>query len=79
MLAAHLDGDGIATPSEREHIIRQIQAWGGQVVDKLDTQTDFLVLGSTPINLQSGVARIASSGAGTWVSAATASGGTPVR
>jgi len=34
----------------------------------------FLVLGSTPINLQSGVARIASSGAGTWVSAATASG-----
>jgi hypothetical protein len=34
----------------------------------------FLVLGSTPINLQSGVARIAPNGTGTWVSAATASG-----
>jgi hypothetical protein len=34
----------------------------------------FLVLGPTPINLQSGVARIAPDGSGTWVSAATASG-----
>ncbi|MGA3090127.1 MAG: hypothetical protein ABSD75_16060 [Terriglobales bacterium] len=34
----------------------------------------FLVLGSTPINLQSGIARIAPNGTGTWVSAATASG-----
>jgi hypothetical protein len=34
----------------------------------------FLVLGATPINLQSGVARIAPNGTGTWVSAATASG-----
>src|ERR1700675_1129241 len=34
----------------------------------------FLVLGPTPINLQSGVARIAPNGTGTWVSAATASG-----
>jgi len=34
----------------------------------------FLVLGATPINLQSGVARIAADGTGTWVSAATASG-----
>jgi len=34
----------------------------------------FLVLGPTPINLQSGLARIAANGTGTWVSAATASG-----
>jgi hypothetical protein len=34
----------------------------------------FLVLGSTPINLQSGVARIAPNGTGTWVSAAAVSG-----
>jgi hypothetical protein len=34
----------------------------------------FLVPGSTPINLQSGVARIAPNGTGTWVSAAAVSG-----
>src|SRR5580658_471759 len=34
----------------------------------------FIVLGSTPLNLQSGVARIAPDGTGTWVSAATVSG-----
>jgi hypothetical protein len=35
----------------------------------------FLVLGPTPINLQSGLAHIAPDGTGTWVSAAAASGG----
>jgi hypothetical protein len=34
----------------------------------------FLVLGSTPLNLQSGLARIAPNGTGTWVSAAAVSG-----
>jgi hypothetical protein len=34
----------------------------------------FIVLGPTPINLQSGLARIAPNGTGTWVSAAAASG-----
>ena len=34
----------------------------------------FLVLGSTPLNLQSGLARIAPDGTGTWVSAAAVSG-----
>jgi hypothetical protein len=34
----------------------------------------FLALGATPINLQSGLARIAADGSGTWVSAATLSG-----
>ncbi len=34
----------------------------------------FLVLGSTPLDLQSGLARIAANGKGTWVSAAALSG-----
>jgi hypothetical protein len=34
----------------------------------------FLVLGPTPLNLQSGLARIAADGTGSWVSAATLSG-----
>ena len=34
----------------------------------------FLVLGSTPLNLQSGLARVGTDGTGTWVSAATLSG-----
>ncbi len=34
----------------------------------------FIVLGPTPLNLQSGLARIAPNGTGTWVSAAAASG-----
>ncbi|MGA8300009.1 MAG: hypothetical protein WB817_11025 [Terriglobales bacterium] len=34
----------------------------------------FLALGSTPLNLQSGLARIGTNGTGTWVSAATMSG-----
>jgi len=34
----------------------------------------FLVLGSTPLNLQSGLARIAANGTGNWVSAAALSG-----
>lgn len=34
----------------------------------------FLALGSTPLNLQSGLARVAPDGTGTWVSAATLSG-----
>jgi hypothetical protein len=34
----------------------------------------FVVLGATPLNLKSGIARIAPNGTGTWVSAATVSG-----
>jgi hypothetical protein len=39
----------------------------------------FLVLGSTPLNLQSGLARISANGTGTWVSAAALSGDPPSR
>ncbi|MGB8012220.1 MAG: hypothetical protein WCF68_11435 [Terriglobales bacterium] len=38
----------------------------------------FLALGTTPLNLQSGIARIAPNGTGTWISAATASGDTSI-
>jgi hypothetical protein len=38
----------------------------------------FLVLGSTPLNLQGGIARIAPNGTGTWISAATISGDSSV-
>ncbi len=43
-----LDGDGVATSAERDRVIRMIQAWGGQIDTKLDTQTDFVVLGAEP-------------------------------
>jgi hypothetical protein len=57
-----------------------VYAQNVQIDTPLSTDADgnlyfgFLVLGPTPINLQSGVARIAPNGTGTWVSAATASG-----
>ncbi|MGA7909066.1 MAG: hypothetical protein WCA16_16780 [Candidatus Sulfotelmatobacter sp.] len=41
---------------------------------KGDLYFGFLALGATPLNLQSGIARIAANGTGTWVSAASASG-----
>lgn len=46
-----LDGDSVATPQEREKILRLIGQWGGVVEDKLTSQTDFLVLGAEPANL----------------------------
>lgn len=39
----------------------------------------FVVLGSTPIGLQSGIARIAANGTGTWVSAAAAANDSNIR
>ena len=42
-----------------------------------DIYFGFVVTGSNPANLVSGVARISVTGAGTWVSAKTASGGDP--
>lgn len=38
----------------------------------------FIVLGSTPLNLQGGIARVAADGTGTWISAATISGDSTV-
>jgi len=43
-----LDGDGIATPGERDKLVRLIQGWGGVIDDKLTTQSDFIILGAQP-------------------------------
>ena len=43
-----LDGDGVATPAERERLIRLVKNWGGVIDDKVTTQTDFLVAGIRP-------------------------------
>ncbi|MGN6370483.1 MAG: hypothetical protein ACTHN5_19685 [Phycisphaerae bacterium] len=43
-----LDGDGVATPAERDRLIQMIKSWGGVIDNKLTTQTDFLVAGSRP-------------------------------
>lgn len=43
-----LDGDGVATPAERDRLIRMIKDWGGVIDDKVTTQTDFLVAGTRP-------------------------------
>jgi len=39
----------------------------------------FVVTGSTPVNLQSGIARIARNGQGTWIAASTAANDTSIR
>ena len=43
-----LDGDGVATASERDRLVRMVTSWGGIVDDNLSPETDFLVLGSRP-------------------------------
>ncbi len=43
-----LDGDGVATPAERDRLIQMIKSWGGVIDDKLSTQSDFLVAGARP-------------------------------
>lgn len=41
--------DGNATPAEREDVRTMIEAWGGKVVDDMQGDVDFLVLGSEPV------------------------------
>jgi hypothetical protein len=41
--------DGLATALERQDITAMIQSWGGQVVDDLTGDVDFLVLGERPV------------------------------
>ena len=38
----------IAFPADAEVIKRLVTAWGGQVVDQLNVDTDFLVIGKVP-------------------------------
>lgn len=44
-----INGDGIATPAERDELSALIQSWGGKVVDDLGGDVDFLVLGERPV------------------------------
>lgn len=43
-----VNGDGVATPIERDDLKALIESWGGKVVDELGGDTDFLVLGEKP-------------------------------
>lgn len=43
------DRDGIATALERDDVRAMIESWGGQVIDDLTGEADFLVLGERPI------------------------------
>lgn len=43
-----LDRNGQATPTDADVIKRLVTQWGGQVVEKLDVETDFLVIGKIP-------------------------------
>jgi hypothetical protein len=43
-----LDGDGIATPAERDRLVSMILGEGGQVDDEVTAQTDYLVMGARP-------------------------------
>jgi hypothetical protein len=44
-----LDGDGNATPEERDRLIDLVKRWGGQVDATVSTQTDYLVTGTQPV------------------------------
>lgn len=41
--------DGLSTPRERDDLADLIRGWGGQVVDDLTPDTDFVVLGTRPV------------------------------
>jgi hypothetical protein len=41
--------DGTPTEAERTGIVAMINAWGGEVVDELSGDVDFLVMGSRPV------------------------------
>jgi hypothetical protein len=41
--------DGLATPVERSELESTIKAWGGDIVDDIASNADFLVLGERPV------------------------------
>lgn len=43
------NGDGTATPGERNDFINMVEAWGGKAVSELSGDVDFLILGEKPI------------------------------
>ncbi|USN99403.1 MAG: hypothetical protein H6810_01630 [Phycisphaeraceae bacterium] len=44
-----VNGDGIATPFERDALVAIIERWGGKVIDDIAGDLDFLVLGRRPV------------------------------
>ena len=44
-----LDRNGVATPQDAEVIKRLITQWGGNLMDKVNVDTDFVVLGKEPV------------------------------
>ena len=46
-----IDGDGTIDPDGREKIVQLIECWGSQVVDKVNVNTDFVVVGNSPRKL----------------------------
>jgi hypothetical protein len=43
-----LNGDGIATAYEQERLTRLIVAWGGEIDEKVNVQTDYVAMGERP-------------------------------
>ena len=43
-----VDRDGVATPFERDQLVAIIERWGGEVIDDISGDLDFLVLGRRP-------------------------------
>jgi hypothetical protein len=44
-----MDRNGVATPGDAEIVKRLITQWGGKLMDKVNVDTDFVVLGKEPV------------------------------
>src|SRR5262249_40905431 len=44
-----IDQNGVATPQETEIVKRLVVQWGGSLTDKIDVDTDFVVMGKEPV------------------------------
>ncbi|MBZ0173232.1 MAG: hypothetical protein K8E66_12685, partial [Phycisphaerales bacterium] len=44
-----INRDGVATPYERDALVAIIERWGGEVIDDISGDLDFLVLGRRPV------------------------------
>jgi len=44
-----IDQNGQATPAEAEILKRLVVEWGGRIVDKVDIDTDFVIMGREPV------------------------------
>jgi len=44
-----LDHNNVATPQEADVVRRLVTQWGGKLTDKVDVDTDFVVLGKEPV------------------------------